>query len=62
MTLYLTLLCVATITGEVSLYRINNPVDLLRLSLNQPTASVRQEDQKINYFYGDIFLFGIEKK
>ena len=43
--LYLTLLCLATMPGQLSLYRINNPVDLLRLRLSQPTVSVRQEEQ-----------------
>ena len=50
--LYLTLLCLATMPGQLSLYRINNPVDLLRLRLSQPTVSVRQEEQTSD----DLFL------
>ena len=50
--LYLTLLCLATMPGQLSLYRIKNPVDLLRLRLSEPTASVRQEGQTSD----DLFL------
>ena len=40
-TVHLTLLVLATQDGHLWLYRLHNPVDLLRLRLSQPTVSVR---------------------
>ena len=47
-TVHLTLLVLATQDGHLWLYRLHNPVDLLRLRLSQPTVSVRVSSNPIS--------------
>lgn len=48
MTVHLHTLCLGTSCGQVRLYQLSDPVDLLRLDLAQPTNTLRVADGRVS--------------